>query len=133
MKPRRSPYPLSARPLRRAHTPLSASLTRWRMVMGLGKSLQNVLRWGHAVGRPRLSNQRSRQSNYPLGLETLEDRTVPASFSINDVSIIEGDSGTRNALVTVSLYDPGRTGGISVGYTTANGTAASGSDYQAVS
>jgi chitinase len=71
---------------------------------------------------------------YPrrLGLEALEDRAVPASFSISDVSIVEGNSGTRNAVVTVSLTGASSQP-TSVGYSTASGSAHAGTDYQAAS
>ena len=67
-----------------------------------------------------------------LTVEALEDRQVPASLSVSDVSIIEGNAGTRNALVTVSLTGSS-TPSVSVNYSTAHGTALAGSDYQAVS
>src|SRR5262249_7324460 len=53
-------------------------------------------------------------------------------ISINDVSVAEGNTGTRpgNFIVSLSVaYDVPLT----VGYTTAPGTATSGSDYQATS
>jgi len=67
-----------------------------------------------------------------LNIETLEDRCVPASLSVSDVSIIEGNAGTRNALVAVSLSSPSNQP-VTVDYSTANGTAVAGSDYQTVS
>lgn len=67
-----------------------------------------------------------------LTVEALEDRQVPASLSVSDVSILEGNSGTRNALVTVSLTGSSNPS-VSVNYSTAHGTALAGSDYQAVS
>ncbi|MCP9787052.1 ELWxxDGT repeat protein, partial [Cyanobium sp. N5-Cardenillas] len=51
-----------------------------------------------------------------------------ASFSISDVSIVEGDSGTSLAVFTVTLSNA-VAGGASVAYATANGTASAGSDY----
>lgn len=67
-----------------------------------------------------------------LIVEALEDRQVPASLSVSDVSILEGNAGTRNALVTVSLTGSSNPS-VSVNYSTAHGTALAGSDYQAVS
>jgi chitinase len=67
-----------------------------------------------------------------LAVETLEDRCVPASLSISDVSILEGNAGTRNAVVTVSLAGTSNPP-VTVAYSTANGTALAGSDYRAVS
>lgn len=57
-----------------------------------------------------------------------------ASFSINDVSIVEGNSGTKNLTFTVTIgakckgYEH-----YLVDYTTSNGTATAGSDYVAQS
>jgi Calx-beta domain len=83
-------------------------------------------------GRARKPIRRARCGRpRPLAVETLEDRAVPASFSVSDVSILEGNSGARNALVTVSLTGAGN--GVSVGYATASGSAVAGSDYQPVS
>src|SRR5262249_27764948 len=67
-----------------------------------------------------------------LAVEVLEDRCVPATLTISDVSIIEGNAGTHYALVTVTLNASSKTNA-SVNYRTANGTASAGSDYQAVS
>ncbi len=55
--------------------------------------------------------------------------SVP-SFSINDVSVREGNSGTTNAFFTVSLYPP-PVSAASVTFATANGTAISPADYLA--
>jgi hypothetical protein len=52
--------------------------------------------------------------------------------SINDVSVTEGNTGTRSGNFTVRLsqaYDVP----VTIGYATANGTATAGSDYQAAS
>src|SRR5262245_13808719 len=76
-------------------------------------------------GSPRAATHRP-------SLETLEDRYVPASLSINSVSLLEGDSGTQNAMLTVTLTGS-VSSPVSVDYSTANGTAYSGSDFQAVS
>jgi hypothetical protein len=53
-----------------------------------------------------------------------------ATFSINDVAIVEGDLGTRLAVFTVSLSHA-VAGGAAVAFATANGTASAGSDYVA--
>jgi chitinase len=81
-------------------------------------------------GRPLQHARRSSQRR--LKVESLEDRAVPASLSISDVSILEGNAGTRNALVTVSLTGSSNAS-VSVGYVTASGSAQAGSDYQPVS
>jgi hypothetical protein len=67
-----------------------------------------------------------------LAVEALEDRCVPASLTISDASIVEGNAGTRNALLTVTLTGAGGPT-VSVNYSTASGTARAGSDYQATS
>ena len=59
----------------------------------------------------------------------LNDDPTPA-LTINDVSIAEGNSGTKNLTFTVTLSAPS-SNVISVNYTTANGTARSDSDYAA--
>jgi hypothetical protein len=68
-------------------------------------------------------------------LEVLEDRCVPStavpSLSINDVSVVEGNSGTVNAVFAVRLSAPSATV-VSVAFATANGTARALSDYQPV-
>jgi hypothetical protein len=52
------------------------------------------------------------------------------SLSINDVTLTEGNSGTKNATFTVTLS--GETfQTVTVNYATANGTATAGSDYTA--
>jgi subtilisin family serine protease/subtilisin-like proprotein convertase family protein len=54
------------------------------------------------------------------------------SISINDVAVLEGNSGTTNAVFTVRLSAPSPQN-VSVAYATADGTATAGSDYTAVS
>jgi hypothetical protein len=56
----------------------------------------------------------------------------PPEISINDVSITEGNTGSKTATFTVSLSAIAR-GEITLSYATANGTAVAGSDYQPVS
>ena len=54
----------------------------------------------------------------------------PPDIFINDVSRVEGDSGTANLEFAVSLSGPTIVG-IRVDYATADGTATAGSDYEA--
>ena len=63
---------------------------------------------------------------------TLAPDSLPApSFTVDDVSIIERDSGTATAVFTVTRSgDP--TQQVSVDYATVDGTATSGSDYVGV-
>jgi hypothetical protein len=65
------------------------------------------------------------------GTATIVDDDIPTvSMSINDVSVAEGNSGTTNAVLTVTLS--GTTAQtVTVNYATANGTATAGSDYSA--
>ena len=57
--------------------------------------------------------------------------TTPPTVSVSNVTVAEGNSGTTNMAFAVSLskaYDKT----VSVGYSTANGTATAGTDYTAV-
>ena len=66
------------------------------------------------------------------GLGTILDNDALPTVSVNDVTVIEGDSGTIDATFTVSLNAPsGRA--LSVDYATANNTATAPADYTAVS
>jgi hypothetical protein len=63
---------------------------------------------------------------------TLQDKSNPPSLSVNDFSVIEGNSGTTTAIVTVSLFPAtGRT--VTVNYSTVAFNATSGVDFQPVS
>ncbi|MEP7082704.1 MAG: choice-of-anchor Q domain-containing protein, partial [Chloroflexota bacterium] len=55
---------------------------------------------------------------------------IPVTASITDVSVIEGNSGTVDAVFTVTL-SRASTGTVSFAFATANGTATGPSDYQA--
>jgi probable HAF family extracellular repeat protein len=73
------------------------------------------------------------QGHYHAVLLTPGEGPPPTpAVSIGDVSVFEGDTGTRAAgfLLTVS---PMTTSPVTVSYSTANGTATAGSDYDAVS
>ena len=56
---------------------------------------------------------------------------MAALVSIASVTILEGNTGTQNAAVTVIVSEP-HSNAVSVDYSTAAGTAMSGSDYEAV-
>jgi len=62
---------------------------------------------------------------------TNDDGTATPSLSIGDVSIAEGDSGTKTATFTVSLSSAAAST-VSFNVATANGTATAGSDYVAL-
>ena len=53
-------------------------------------------------------------------------------ISISEATVTEGDSGTASAVFTVTLSTPSSQA-VTVNYTTADGTAAAGSDYTAAS
>ncbi len=59
-----------------------------------------------------------------------DDTTVTPSISIGDASIVEGNSGTQNAVFAVTLSAPSATK-TPVQYQTVNGSATAGSDYTA--
>jgi uncharacterized repeat protein (TIGR01451 family) len=65
------------------------------------------------------------------GTATIRDND-PASITINDVSIPEGDSGTYTALFTVTLSNPS-SHPITVNFTTSDGTAQAPADYRSAS
>lgn len=67
-----------------------------------------------------------------LSVEPLDDRIVPARLSVGDATLVEGNEGTRYALVSVTLDAPSNKT-VSVNYATADGTARAGSDYGAAS
>jgi hypothetical protein len=76
----------------------------------------------------------SARSFYPQ-LEELGSRVLPSAnpaLTISDATIVEGNAGSQNALVSVNLSGPS-TRTVKVDYRTANGTALAGSDYDAVS
>lgn len=66
-----------------------------------------------------------------LGIITNDDATaVVGNISVSDVTITEGNSGTRTATFTVSHTG---SAAFAVSFATANGTATAGSDYVATS
>lgn len=70
-------------------------------------------------------------SALPGNYGTILNDDVPA-ISVSDASVTEGDAGTTAVTFTVSLDQAGFSP-VTVHYATADGTAASGSDYQAAS
>jgi len=65
-------------------------------------------------------------------LEALDKRIVPASLSVSDATIVEGNDGTRYAKVRVVL-DAASKKTVTVDYETADGSASVVSDYGSVS
>jgi len=90
--------------------------------------------WGSntPVRKRRREEPQRRPASCRLAVEALEDRCVPASLSIGDITAIEGVSGSKDATVIVRLSEPS-TKTVSVNYTTSNGSARAGSDYDRVS
>jgi Calx-beta domain len=80
----------------------------------------------------RQGASRPRPAPRRLAVEALEDRSVPASLSVSDVTLIEGNAGSQYAEVRVSLDAPSAQT-VRVNYNTADGTALAGSDYEAAS
>lgn len=74
--------------------------------------------WSRSVARPHV--------------EVLDNRIVPATLSVTDAILIEGNAGTRYALVSVTLDAPSRQT-VAVRYATVDGTAKAGSDYRSTS
>ena len=67
-----------------------------------------------------------------IGTAMIIDNDAVPTIAVSDVTIVEGDGGTTNAVFTVTLT--GATAlPVSVNYATANGTALVGSDYVATS
>jgi hypothetical protein len=101
-----------------------------RSLFGSSK-LQRSSKASHNRSRKRLgySNNAAR-----LAVESLESRNLMAAavLSIGDVTIVEGNTGTRFAEVMVTL-STGRNNSVTVNYSTANGSAQAGSDYTAKS
>jgi hypothetical protein len=71
-------------------------------------------------------------TGYILGASSAASGTITdndvATLSVSDVSIAEGNSGTKLVTVTVTLSTPAAAT-VTVSYATANGTATAGSDY----
>jgi Ca2+-binding RTX toxin-like protein len=99
-----------------------------RLIAGLRGTGATQKRFNDAL-RPIRRRQRTR-----LGIELLEGRQLlVASLTINDVSILEGNTGTSNLNFTVTRSGDDTLSAVTVGYATADGTATAGSDYTAQS
>ncbi|MCM3872258.1 MAG: Ig-like domain repeat protein [Pyrinomonadaceae bacterium] len=86
-----------------------------------------------AVGSHVISADYSGDANFTASTGTLPSpQVVNVELAINDVTITEGDSGTRTADFMVTLT-AGSNVQVKVDLAMANGTAAAGSDYQLTS
>ena len=77
-----------------------------------------------------ISNVQNATVNTSRGTGFIVDDDGP-TISINDVSIIEGNVGTKTATFTLTLSGPS-VEAIAVRCTTANGTATAGTDYNSI-
>jgi hypothetical protein len=80
----------------------------------------------------RLSNPGNATIADGQGLGTIVDDDPSPSLSIGDATVIEGNTGSRYAVFTVTLSAPTNQY-VGFSYSTANGSATAGSDYTAVS
>jgi len=86
------------------------------------------------AGTRTISAEYSGDANFfnSLAFNFIQTINPAPSLSINDVSIAEGDSGTKTANFTVTLSATSHLQ-VNVDYATANNSAVSGSDYQSTS
>jgi serralysin len=86
------------------------------------------------VPRDQRGGNFARVSGASVDIGAFEFQTVTTlpTLRINDITITEGNSGTKNAVFTVTRTGT-PTGTITLNYATANGTAIAGSDYVAKS
>ena len=75
-----------------------------------------------------LSNEHNATISDASGLGTITDDDATPALSISDVTVAEGNSGTTNAVFTVTLT-PTSGQAVQVDYTTQNGTATAPADY----
>jgi len=73
------------------------------------------------------------QEAKPTTVTTVAASSTGPALSVNDVAVVEGNSGTRSLLFTVKLTKADTKRIISVKYATSNGSATAGSDYTAAS
>ena len=77
-----------------------------------------------------LSNPANATISDSQGAGTITDDDALPALSVNDVAVIEGDTGNENARFTVTL-DAASGRNVSVDFATADGTAQAPGDYQA--
>ncbi len=114
---------------------VARALTSRSIAAGLTSSVIGVTVNGDTTAEPdetlflNISNPVGATIADGQGLGTIQTDDIP-SLSVTDVSITEGNSGTKSANFTVSLTSPSATA-VSFKYATADGTATAGSDYVA--
>ncbi len=77
-----------------------------------------------------LSNPNNATLGDGQGVGTIIDNDSLPTISVNDVAVVEGNSGTKTAVFTISLSNP-HSQNVTVSYATADDTATAGSDYVA--
>lgn len=80
----------------------------------------------------RLSNASGADIVEGTATGTIVDDDGLSALSIDDQTVLEGNSGTKDASFTVSL-SPASAQAVSVNYSTVNGTASAGADYNQTS
>src|SRR5262245_34142980 len=88
-------------------------------------------RWLKPRRAPKVDRAHKSPTTKPrkIRVELLEDRAVPATLAINDVSMTEGNSGEKNFNFTVTLSQPSAQT-VTVRYSTAEGTASDNIDFK---
>src|SRR3990170_2760732 len=82
-----------------------------------------------ASSRNLIAQQSSRHPSLRLNFANPGAPEAGSVLSINDVTLLEGDSGTANAVFTVTLTPVDLVDTVTVDYTTANDTAIQPGDY----
>lgn len=105
------------------------------MLRWISSVLGKLVRWmGCCCRNETAEPPKPKRNSAAFTMHGLEDRQHLSlvTISINDVSVLEGNAGQRYAVFAVGLSGL-MTTPASVHYTTVNGTAKAGEDYQAVS
>lgn len=79
-----------------------------------------------------LSNPTNATLGDDQGVGTILDDEPPPTISITDIAVLEGNTGTKTAVFTISLSTT-HSQNVTVNFATANNTATAGSDYLATS
>src|SRR5262245_20821974 len=74
------------------------SITSWL------RNLRSVLAPGHLQGKPRQQHSR-RAATRRLGLEVLEDRSLPSTFTVTN--LLDSGAGSLRAAVSAANANPG--------------------------